>query len=151
MADDAAYGTDVRMLFGATAPDGKRYTVDLDPYFGEIDGADAVAQNVALRCLTPRAPAPGHLIGAEGDGVFLPDFLQGKLDARSLFVAKTLIEGEAIKDERVDDVRVTTSADLASQTAEIRITGITSDQEPFSLTLNATQGEVTVAALNEEG
>lgn len=138
MATDSDLGIDVNMFVdGSGAP-------DLDPYFGEISGPRAVAQAVALRCYTPRADAPGFLLGAENDGIFLPDFMQAKLTDQTLFTVRTLVAGEARKDERVETAKVSVTADLATQRMLVDISGTTAEG-PFDLTLAIS--DVTVELL----
>lgn len=141
MAADTDYGIDIQMFVGRAGPP------DLDPYFNEITGPDAVAQVVGLRCFTPRAETAGYLVGAEEDGMFLPDFLQGTLTDRKLFTARTLVAGEARKDERVESVTVNTSADLATQKMQVEISGTTADG-PFDLTLGV--DSLTVELLEQD-
>jgi hypothetical protein len=141
MATDEELGLDVRMFVDGAGPP------DLDPLFAEIDGAEAVAQVVALRCYTPRFPAPGYLLGSENEGIFLPDFVQGKLDAKTKFIVQQLVRAQARKDERVESTRVDVTTDAAAQTMTIDIAGTTSDDEPFELTISVS--DVTVELLNE--
>jgi hypothetical protein len=141
LATDEELGLDVRMFVdGVGAP-------DLDPFFTEIDGAEAVGQAVALRCYCPRFPAVGHLIGAEDDGMYLPDFVQSKMDARTSGIVKQLVRAQALKDERVGSAKVNVTTDLSTQTMTVEINGTTSDDEPFELVLSV--DDVTVEMLNE--
>lgn len=141
MATDAELGLDVRMFVGGEGPP------DLDPNFTEIDGAEAVAQAVALRCYTPRFPSPGHLIDSPDDGIFLPDFVQGKLDAKLRFIVQQLIRAQARKDERVDAVKVSVTSDASAQTMTVNVAGVTSDGEVFDFTLAVS--DVTVELLSQ--
>jgi hypothetical protein len=141
MATDEEFGLDVRMFVDGAGPP------DLDPLFTEIDGAEAVAQVVALRTFTPRFPSPGYLIGSENEGIFLPDFVQGKIDSKTKFIVQQLVRAQTRKDERVASAKVTVDADAAAQSMNIDIAGTTSDDEPFEFTLSVSG--VTVELLNE--
>ncbi|MGK3995091.1 hypothetical protein [Sorangium sp. So ce1024] len=128
MADE---DLDIRMFVDGKGPP------DIDPYFTEIEGAEAIAQSVALRCYTPKGYAPGHNIDAPNDGVFLPDFVQSTMTPHSLFTAKTLVHGEARKVDGVDSARVSVTGDQAAQRMTISVEGEGVDGEfEFSLTVD---------------
>jgi hypothetical protein len=114
MADE---DLDVRMFVNGEGPP------DLDPYFNEIDGAEGIAQSIALRCYTPKGYAVGHNIDAPNDGVFIPDFVQASMSQQTLFTVKTLVHGEVRKDERVESARVSVTGDAAAQTMTISVEG----------------------------
>jgi hypothetical protein len=129
MADE---DLDIRMFVNGEGPP------DLDPYFNEIEGAEAIAQSVALRCYTPKGYAVGHNIDAPNDGVFLPDFVQSAMTKQTMFTVKTLVNGETRKDDRVETARVEVTGDAASQTMTIAVSGegISEDFE-FALSVDA--------------
>jgi hypothetical protein len=129
MAEAMDYGIDVSMFVNGQGPP------DLDPNFRLIDGPEAVAQNVALRCNTQRE-GPGALLGAENDGLFLPNFANATITPDVLMRVKTLVGGEARKDERVGAATVSATADLAQQRIIVDVDGRTDTEAPFSLTLS---------------
>lgn len=135
MADE---DLDVRMFVNGEGPP------DLDPYFNEIEGAEAIAQSVALRCYTPKGYAVGHNIDAPNDGVFLPDFVQSTMTQQTMFTVKTLVHGEARKDDRVEAVRVSVTGDAAAQTMTISVEGegVSEDFE-FGISVDASGVSLT--------
>lgn len=141
MATDADYGLDVEMFVGDEGPP------DLDPYFGTVTGARAVAQAVTLRLYTPRADAPGYLIGAEDDGIFLPDFVQGGITQQNQFAIQSAVTAEVYKDERVESATVNVSGDLQNQRFTIEINGTTAEG-PFELTLGVSSVKVELLELS---
>jgi hypothetical protein len=144
--EDLALGVDVRM-FAPVLDDAGSATgelvgaPDLDPYFTEISGAEAVAQAVALRCgYTPR----GVLRDAPDVGMLLMDYLGMALKGGSVEALRGILAIEAQKEERVLTVTVSIDVDRAAQSMAIRIEGGCAEG-PFALTLSVT--DVTVELL----
>ncbi|XXX79176.1 hypothetical protein WMF30_10420 [Sorangium sp. So ce134] len=130
---------DIRMFVDGEGPP------DLDPYFAEIVGAEAIAQSIALRCYTPKGYAVGHNIDAPNDGIFLPDFVQSTVTKQTMFTVKTLVLGEVRKDDRVESARVDVTYAAETQTMRVAVEGVAITGEAFAFGLDVTSNGVTVA------
>ncbi|WP_437310004.1 hypothetical protein [Sorangium sp. So ce388] len=129
MADE---DLDIRMFVGGKGPP------DLDPYFTEIEGPEAKAQEIGLRCYTPKGYAVGHNIDAPNDGIFLPDFVQSTMSNQTLFTVQALVRGEARKVDGVEAVRVTATGDAAAQTMTVAVEGESAEGDfEFSLAVDS--------------
>lgn len=115
----AALGTD---LFGVD---------DLDPMFSTVSGAEAVAQALARRLITPR----GALLDDPGYGYDLRGRLNAAVTSAGRLAIQSAVAAELRKDERVDDVQVTVLFEPA--TNSLRVDGVVFGAfGPFRLTLS---------------
>jgi phage baseplate assembly protein W len=113
-------------------------TTDLDSGLSLVSGERVLAEALVRRLTTPR----GALFYAPDYGSDVRELLLARVDARALAAWRARIEGECVKDERVDRARAAIDFDFATETATISV-AITSADRTFRLT-------VSVSALSVE-
>jgi hypothetical protein len=106
--------------------------LDLDPYFGTVDGPLAVAQSVARGWETPE----GSMDWAPDEGFAVGDWMNADIDEADVLAIGTGMQADALKDERVDSVDVRPAFDSASGRLAISASGETA-LGPFKLVLSA--------------
>jgi hypothetical protein len=106
--------------------------LDLDPYFGIVDGPLAVAQSVARGWETHE----GSMEWAPDEGFAVADWMNADLGEADVLGIATGMQADALKDERVDTVDVRPVFDSASGRLSISASGETA-LGPFKLVLAA--------------
>jgi hypothetical protein len=127
-----AYGTDF-WIGGAT--------LDADPSMRLVTGRDLLSQNLVCRFSTAR----GTVIDCPNDCLDLRDEISDGLTQSQLNALQGQIQQEALKDQRVQAISVTTTFDAATSTLTV-VMNITSLYGPFQLVLQIS--DVTVQLLN---
>ena len=112
----------------------------------EVEGLNAVAQNLYRRLITDR----GSLLGCPDYGLDIRSFLNRGLDPTTLLAIPALIDLEIRKELRVDAVSVTTLAHTSSSLSLqiiVEATAETGETGQFNLTVNVTKAGVEIAGL----
>jgi hypothetical protein len=115
--------------------------MDLDPFFTEIEGVDALGQACARRLMTPR----GSLVGDAAYGYDVRAHLNDD-DPNTSAIAAAVAD-ELAKDERVESATATVTFDGAAGSLTITATVFTA-AGPFRLVLAVSA--VTVELLDME-
>ena len=115
---------------------------DIDPSLTLVDGRLGLAQSIARRISTPR----GMLFYDSDYGSDIRGRISRPTDDK---ITSRLVEAEAIKDERIEDVAADVTFAEATETLSIEVTLEDADG-PFTLTSEISPtGTITVELMNE--
>lgn len=118
-------------------------TTDLDPFGVVVSGTLMIAQACVRRLMCRK----GSLLSDPLYGIDVRDFLNSRIDAAALNSRiPAMVQGELLRDERVQSAVVTAtySSNTRTLSLDIRCVGATG---PFSLVLSVLAGEVTAQIL----
>lgn len=115
-----------------------------DLYPGRTSTGTVFVIEAIYRRLTTRR---GSVVDAPNDGIDVRDFLQTDGTPRELAAIEGQIRAELSKDDRIEPGSLIVSAKLTGENLAIRVGGLTSDADSFSLVL-AVSG-VTVDMLDD--
>lgn len=103
----------------------------IDPTYALVSGRTALAQGLVRRFVTPRGTHPKD----KNFGFDIRSWVNKAATARKILEIETFIEGEASKEERIQDVAASVQLDREMLVIEL---GITDAEGPFKLVLAAT-------------
>lgn len=118
-------------------------TTDLDPFGVVVTGTVMMAQACVRRLMCRK----GSLLSDPLYGIDVRDFLNSRIDAADLNARiPAMIQGELLRDERIQTATVLASYSSSTRTLslDIKCVGATG---PFALKLSVLAGEVTAQIL----
>lgn len=118
-------------------------TLDADPSMRLVTGRALLSQNLVCRFSTPR----GSVIDCPNDCLDLRDEVSDGLTSSELNALRGKIQQEALKDQRVKTVAVTTSFNYSTSTLTVTM-NVTSLYGPFALVLSVSALTVTILDAN---
>jgi hypothetical protein len=112
-------------------------TIDLTPDMRMATGRDVLSQSLVRRQTTPR----GTVLTSPNDCIDIRQLLSSGQTQAQLAAIASIIRGELLKDQRVNDAPVVITVNTATGATAIA-ESISSSLGPFSLTLTLTAGAI---------